>query len=538
MTKARTRWPRQRDAEVQAPPEGGSPEAADVTPTDLETCLRACAAHSGKLVAGLDRRRTALAEALRQLLAAHAASVPVAPPAAGLPLLRRPGKEPGAALVLGDDLLDPLLAAGNKALDCDYEDERKLALLIADTVLTQRRRSRAGWRLRARILEATGEESAAVAAHERYLAFTEDDGFGVAAKVAGLREGARLRGELLHRLAGSCPEAQEFAARPVTESWAAGLDLRARGDRSGARARLIGALLAQSRDGTPVTEVQETVSQYLGLAREDAGIPGGGSSGTYDGTGRPDRARHSGPGGPGGPGVIPEPAELTALTELTALYAEQRRLRMRGAVDDPTFGGVRWLTLGEFRNRIAGRSICLIANSQRVGASSLGAEIDAYDLVVRFNSYRIDPVATGGRTDIHVSIHKHGFNWDRRVDTRLVFGGVSGDWKHSLRNRLVPGAQTYLGDESLRWPLRDIGRVGNEEWPAIPTTGFNMLWLLDFLDVSPRIDLIGFDFYESGAYRLPEAMRMPITSVHEYTSEKAWVMERAQSVTDTRIRLR
>ncbi|MFD8907574.1 hypothetical protein [Streptomyces sp. NPDC059586] len=249
-------------------------------------------------------------------------------------------------------------------------------------------------------------------------------------------------------------------------------------------------------------EIQQTVTHYLGLLREEAGVAGGGSAPT------------AGPG---------DPAALAELTALTTLYAEQRRARMRGPVDDPTFGGVQWLTLGEFRNRIAGKSLCLIANSQRVGDSSLGKEIDDYDLVVRFNSYRIDPAATGRRTDIHVSIHKHGFNWDQQVDTRLIFGGISGDWKHSLRNRLVPGAQTYLGDESLRWPVRDIGRLGRDVWPSIPTSGFNMLWLLDFLDVSPRLDLIGFDFYESGAYRLPAAMRMPITSVHEYTSEKAWV---------------
>jgi hypothetical protein len=37
---------------------------------------------------------------------------------------------------------------------------------------------------------------------------------------------------------------------------------------------------------------------------------------------------------------------------------------------------------------------------------------------------------------------------------------------------------------------------------------------------------------------MPEAMKMPITSVHEYTSEKEWVMQRAQRVTDMRISLR
>ncbi|PCG87549.1 hypothetical protein CIB93_02305 [Streptomyces sp. WZ.A104] len=532
MTKARTRWPRQREAEGPTPPRGTAPTAG-VDATDLEACLSACAAHSAKLVASLDRRRTALAEALRHLLATHAATVPAASAGSPPSLLRRPAKTPfGAALVLGDALMDPLLAVGNKALECGYEGEMKLALMIADTILTQRKRSRAGWRLRARVLEAMGAETAAVTAYERYLELTEDDGFGVGAKVAGLREGARLQAELVRRLADSCPRARDFTDRSVTDSWAQGLELHARGEWDEARPRLIGALLAQIATDAPVGEIRQTVSHYLGLLREDTGIAGGGGSAP---TARRTSAARPAAASPEDPPGLSGLPELTALTEL---YAEQRRVRMRGPVDDPTFGGVCWLTLGEFRNRIAGKSICLIANSQRVGASSLGPEIDAYDLVVRFNSYRIDPAATGRRTDIHVSIHKHGFNWDQYVDTRLIFGGISGDWKYSLRNRLVPGAQTYLGDESLRWPLRDIGRIGRDAWPAIPTSGFNMLWLLDFLDVSPRLDLIGFDFYESGAYRLPAAMRMPITSVHEYTSEKAWVMERAQSVTDTRIRLR
>ncbi|ROQ82298.1 glycosyltransferase family 29 protein [Streptomyces sp. NBC_01260] len=516
MTKARSRWPRQRDAQDPLPSEDGTSPLAAVRPTELETCLRACAAHSGKLVAGLDRRRTALAEALRNLLATHAA-MEQAPAASPAPLLRRTSKGgPGSALILGDQLLDPLLAVGNKALDCGYEDELKLAALVTDTVLTQRRRSRAAWRLRARVLEAMGAEADAVEAYERYLDLTDDDGFGIAARTAGLRAGAERQDELLRMLERDCPEAAGFAGGPVTDTWAEGLALHARGDWNRARSRLIGALLAQDRSGAPVPEIQEALAQYLGLALEAGGAPGsGGVPRTTPGN---DGPRH--------------------LTELIALYAGQRRTRMRGPVADPTFGGVEWSTLGEFRNHIAGKSICLIANSQRVGAGSMGAEIDAYDLVVRFNSYRIDPAATGSRTDIHATIHKHGFNWERKVHTRLVFGGISGDWKHSLRTRLVPGAQQYLGDESLRWPLRDIGKVGTDVWPAIPTSGFNMLWLLDHLDVSPQLDLIGFDFYESGAYRLPAAMKMPITSVHEYTSEKAWVMERAQSVTDTRIRLR
>ncbi|MBC7272544.1 MAG: glycosyltransferase family 29 protein [Streptomyces sp.] len=500
MTRVRSRWSRPRTGDPASAPDAAGPPTAQPGPAELEDCLRACAVHSGKLVGSLDPRRIALAEQLRKLLALWATQETAAATGGG-GLLRRGTKAAGGQL--DNDLLDALLAVGNKALDCGYDDELNLALLITDTVLSQRKNSRAGWRLRGRLLETMGHPDAAIEAFDRYVGLTKEDGFGVRTKIAGLRAAQAGRAELLALLERSVPEAAQYAGQPPTDVWADGLAAYGAGDWDGAEPRLVGALLAMDRSESPEQDFQEALSHYLDLC-------------TGDRAARP----------------TPE------LTEIIARFAEQRRNRMRGPLSDPTFGGLQWLTLGEFRNRIAGKSICLIANSGKVGTSSLGAEIDAYDLVVRFNSFKIDPAHTGARTDIHVTIHKHGFNWDRPVDIRLVFGGISGDWKHSLRNRLVPGAQKYLGDESLRWPVRNIGKLGTDAWPAIPTSGFNMLWLLDFLDVSPTLDLIGFDFYESGAYRLDAAMKMPITSVHEYTSEKAWVMERAQSVSGMRISLR
>ncbi|WP_233518387.1 glycosyltransferase family 29 protein [Streptomyces corynorhini] len=496
----RKRWPAPLNGDSPATePAAGAPEIR-ISPAGLDACVRACAAHSGKLVGSLGRRRIELAEKLRQLLAVHAVTEPPAAPGRTATLLRR---STGPRSAVDGELLDALLAVGNKALECGYDDELRLALLISDTVLTHRKGSRAGWRLRARTLEALGDEPGTIDAYDRYLALTDDDGFGIAAKNTGLRVGRERVAQLLALLERETPGASMYASGPATDVWATGLALHDLGDTEGAEPRLVGALLAMDRDsGTALPDLQEAIGLYLDLR------------------------------------IAANSGDASPLRELAGLYAEQRRNRMRGPVADPTFGGVEWLSLGEFRNQIAGKSICLIANSQSVGRGALGPEIDAYDLVVRFNSYRIDAPATGRRTDIHASIHKHGFNWDQRVTTRLVFGGISGDWKYSLRNRLVPGAQRYLGDESLRWPLRNIGQIGASVWPSIPTSGFNMLWLLDFLDVSPTLDLIGFDFYESGAYRLQEAMKMPITSVHEYTSEKAWVMERAQSASDTRISLR
>lgn len=493
MTRVRSRG---SDTRPQRPSSAPSP-------VSLDDCLRACSVHSGKLVGSLDPRRQAVAEALRQLLATWAIQEQSAPAPTATSLLRRTkAAATGSGGNLGNEVLDALLNVGNKAVLCAYDDELNLTVTITDTILHLRRGSRAGWRLRGRILEALGLPEEAAEAYERYLELTKEDGFGVRARVDGIHAATKARTELLTLLERTVPEAARFGAGPATDVWAEGLAAHAAGDQSGAEARLAGALLAMDREGAPEDEVQEALAHYLDLA-----------------TGRQTR---------------PTPE----LTRSLALYADVRRNRMRGPVPDPLFGGVQWLSLGEFRNRIAGKSICLVANSGKVGESGLGHDIDAYDLVVRFNSYRIDPAHTGRKTDIHVTIHKHNYNWDKPVDTRLVFSGSSPDWKYSVRNKLIPGAQTYVNDESLRWPVRNIGGWTTEQFAAIPTSGFNMLWLLDFLDVSPTLDLIGFDFYESGAYRLPEAMKLAITNVHEYGSEKTWVMERAQSVSGMRISLR
>lgn len=492
MTRVRSRGSDTRPERPSAVP----------SPVALDDCLRACSVHSGKLVGSLDPRRLALAESLRQLLALWATQEPAAPQVTATSLLRRTKAAASGGAGIANAVLDALLAVGNKAVVCGYDDELNLTVLITDTILHQRRNSRAGWRLRGRVLEAMGLPVAAAEAYERYLDLTKDDGFGVRARVDGIHAATRARTELLTLLERTVPQSARFADGPATDAWAEGLAAHAAGDQPGAQARLVGALRAMDRQGTPEQEVQEAFAQYLDLATAQQARP------------------------------------TAELAQALALYADTRRNRMRGPVPDPLFGGVQWLSLGEFRNRIAGKSICLIANSGKVGESGLGSDIDAYDLVVRFNSYRIDPVHTGRRTDIHVTIHKHAYNWDQPVDIRLVFGGNSPDWKYSVRNKLVPGAQTYLNDESLRWPVRNIGGWTTEQFAAIPTSGFNMLWLLDFLDVSPTLDLIGFDFYESGAYRLPEAMKLAITNVHEYGSEKAWVMERAQSVSGMRISLR
>jgi hypothetical protein len=192
---------------------------------------------------------------------------------------------------------------------------------------------------------------------------------------------------------------------------------------------------------------------------------------------------------------------------------------------------VRMMNLQAFRNYVAGKSICLVANSPMLLGSGCGELVDGYDLVMRFNSFVLDPEHTGSRTDVHVTIHMHDYNWDVPVPVRIVLSGNPALWVESLRRRVRPHAQEWLGDESLRWPARELGLIAADDAFRLPTAGFNLLRLLLHLDVSTAVDLVGFDFYETGKLRLPAAMDIPHSPGHDSGSEREWVMARAHRIT-------
>lgn len=192
--------------------------------------------------------------------------------------------------------------------------------------------------------------------------------------------------------------------------------------------------------------------------------------------------------------------------------------------------------LKNFRNYLAGKSICLIANSGMLRDHELGARIDSYDLVMRFNSFVIGPVHTGSRTDIHAAVHLYHYNLEVPVDVRILVSGKRNLWSDSIHEKIRPGAQKFVGDGSMHWPAVQLGLIPTKG--PIPTVGFNMMRTLDHLDVNPVIDLIGFDFYSSGMHRVEDAMSVPHSKSHNSEAEKEWVMANAHNVTDTVISLR
>lgn len=174
--------------------------------------------------------------------------------------------------------------------------------------------------------------------------------------------------------------------------------------------------------------------------------------------------------------------------------------------------------------------MALIANAAGLIGSGLGETIDGYDLVVRFNSFALDPEHTGARTDIHVSFHKYDFNNEVHVPVRIVISARRDLWEQSLRTRVRPGAQDLLGDETLRWPAVTTGLIGPDDSFRLPTAGFQLTRVLVDMGVCAAVDLIGFDFYGTGKHRVAGAMGIPHSAGHDSAAERAWVMSRAAQV--------
>lgn len=381
----------------------------------------------------------------------------------------------------GADAFDALLRTGQQALDSGVEAEVRLALALADEATAVRPRSKGAWRLRGNALDALGRGEEAITAYERHLALQQN--------TAASRDVER-RATALRAAGDRIDEALTLfreTARAGTETAGVGRETAGAGsDASRAAARLSRHL--------PAAEARAAFTDLVRL-----------------------RTAELGAGDP-------------AVRRLAALYAGHRRLSDRDPVADPLLGGAEPIGVPGLRRLVAGRTVCLVADTprtaeqeQRPGSPS-AALIEGYDLVVRCDEPR--HTAPAARTDLHACTLRgdapwKGPRWDRRAGTRLVFGDPLPHWRLALRSRLVPGAQDRVGDATLRRPLHDPALLGEEPGGAGPaSTAYTVLRLLDFLGTPARVDLIGFEG--------PAAL-----SPHE----RDWVGTRTANTDDTAVRI-
>ncbi|OLO31320.1 hypothetical protein PZ61_0212730 [Streptomyces sp. MNU77] len=444
---------------------GGGPDQA------LLAALRICGDHLSALAAAgplTDARRTRLIASIGTLTTACST--------------------PGA------DAFDALLRTGQQALDSGGEAEARLALALADEATALRARSKGAWRLRGNALDALGRGEEAITAYERHLALQQNTAASrdVERRIATLRAAGDRIDEaltLFRETAGGRTDASGAgtgASRARTDASRAGTDAsRADTEASGAAARLSRHL--------PAAEARAAFTDLVRL-----------------------RTAEHGAGDP-------------AVRRLAALYAEHRRLSDRDPVADPLLGGAEPIGVTGLRRLVAGRTVCLVADTPRTAeqeqrsGSPLAALIEGYDLVVRCDEAR--HTAPAARTDLHACTLRGGTpwkgpRWDRRAGTRLVFGDPLPHWRLALRSRLVPGAQDRVGDATLRRPLHDPALLGEEAGAGPASTAYTVLRLLDFLGTPARVDLIGF---EGPAALSPR--------------EREWVGTRTANTDDTAVRI-
>ncbi|WP_407562026.1 hypothetical protein [Streptomyces sp. 184] len=192
--------------------------------------------------------------------------------------------------------------------------------------------------------------------------------------------------------------------------------------------------------------------------------------------------------------------------ELAAQYGTYCRILAQGRMADPLLAGARPVGVADLRGLVAGKTACVVVGPGRF------EDAGAYELVVRCDDFR-----GGERADVHAVADLASASWHRPAGVRLVFADPGEAWREAVR-RAVPGAQEGLGDASLRRPLHDPALLGDGGWGPETSAAFTVLRLLDHLDVSPRLDVLG-----AGRLR-PE--------------ERRWIGTRAKDRTKTRTALR
>lgn len=203
-----------------------------------------------------------------------------------------------------------------------------------------------------------------------------------------------------------------------------------------------------------------------------------------------------------------------------------------------------FLSIEQAAPRITGRSVAIVASGPGVLQNEPGV-IDAYDVVVRVNNYKLTP-QTGHRTDIFYSFFGRSV---RKSREDLIRDGVQLCWSKCPNGKPIScewheknGKQNgidyrYIFAERVGWWPCDLVVPTAEEFLRgfnmlgrhVPTTGFAAI--LDVLACDPRsVYLTGFDFFTSRIHNVNEPWRPgnpddPIK--HRPDLERAWIKKHA-----------
>ena len=160
---------------------------------------------------------------------------------------------------------------------------------------------------------------------------------------------------------------------------------------------------------------------------------------------------------------------------------------------------------GAFADLVRGKTIAVVGNGPGCLGRGLGTEIDAHDLVVRFNNFPGDLHATdyGHRTDIWVrGAHKdvrdrpeiESFSlvvWEMDLFRNLLEVPTHGDILYR-DTQFAPDKITHIDSDTKQ-------RLWERSGLVLPTSGLQILWMLyETLGTLKDVDVYGFSTIDGG----------------------------------------
>lgn len=183
---------------------------------------------------------------------------------------------------------------------------------------------------------------------------------------------------------------------------------------------------------------------------------------------------------------------------------------------------MRFVNRSDVRSRFEGKTVALVGSGPGSLDNAAGV-IDAHDLVVRVNNYRLMPPSTGVRTDVFYSFFGNSIRKSvedlKRDGVTLCLckcpdaATIESDW-HRRRGKLHGVDFRWIYEQRRRWWFCDTYVPSTDAFLAkfsmlgrrVPTTGFAAI--IDVLGFNPRaVYLTGFDFFRSGIHNVSEPWR-------------------------------
>lgn len=171
----------------------------------------------------------------------------------------------------------------------------------------------------------------------------------------------------------------------------------------------------------------------------------------------------------------------------------------------------------ELLSALEGKAVAVVGNARSLDRGSHGRDIDAHDIVIRFNRVPIVSTISHGQRTTWVAT-----GVPISPQRMASLGATHVLWLSRYR-RKIP-SETAGIDRLYLHPSREIDVLAKRSGVARPTTG---LTAIDFLCSSEarKITLFGFDFYQSQSSSSHQTIE---TAPHQFDKEEVFVRSLAE----------